>query len=34
VKLTETGLLVTYLLLGVALISIVGGSVFNVLRKK
>ena len=34
VKLTETGLLVTYFLLGVALISIVGGSVFNVLRKK
>ena len=33
VKLTETGLLVTYFLLGVALISIVGGSVFNGLKK-
>ncbi len=33
VKLTETGLLVTYFLIAVAFISIVGGSLYNALRK-
>lgn len=33
VKLTETGLLVTYFLLAVAFISIIGGSLYNGLRK-